>query len=150
MTTRSAETATHCAYCGHPISGAADAPARFGDRFCSDAHADEFVTGVRAARMEAAARSENGACAVTTPGRASWRDSLKRGLCWGAPLLLLLAIPLFWSRGWAAAGGLLLTVAALIACPLAMYFMMRGMMNMNQQSGPEAQRGARDKGDRHA
>jgi hypothetical protein len=55
---------------------------------------------------------------------------VKRAACWGAPLLMLLAIPLVWSGGWAAAGGSLLSVLALLACPLGMYFMMRAMTNM--------------------
>jgi len=161
MTARSIETATHCAYCGHPIGSDADAPERFGERFCSDAHADEFVAGVRGRRMAAAASADGGTstradhagvCALPTAGQRSWRDSLKRGLCWGAPLLLLLAIPLFWSGGWGAAAGSLLTAIAFLACPLGMYFMMRTMMKMNAQTGPGAdvQRDTRDKEDRHA
>lgn len=159
MTTRSIETAAHCAHCGHPIPGDADVPERFGERFCSEAHADEFVAGVRSRRMGAAASHEAdastpadhaGACALPPDGQRSWRDFLKQGLCWGAPLLLLLAIPLFWSGGWGAAGGSLLTVIAFLACPLGMYFMMRAMMNMNPQRGPDVPRDARDKEDRHA
>ncbi len=155
MTTRSIETATHCAYCGHPIPGDSDVL----ERFCSEAHADQFVAGVRAARMETAARAEalaskkpdhSGACALPPAGQRSWRDYLKQGACWGAPLLLLIAIPLFWSGGWGAAGGTLLTAIAFLACPLGMYFMMRAMMNMNQPGGSEARRDARDKEDRHA
>lgn len=159
MTTKSTDTTTHCAYCGHPIPGDADTPERFGERFCSEAHADGFVAGVRAARIETAARAEarpanqlerGGACALLPAGQRSWRDYVKRAACWGAPLLLLVAIPLFWSGGWGAAGGSLLSVIALLACPLGMYFMMRGMMNMNQPSGSEAQRDTRDKEGHHA
>ncbi len=159
MTTRSIEAATHCAYCGRPVPGDAAAPERFGERFCSESHADEFVAGVRAARTEAAASAEAGAskradhagaCALPPAGQRSWRDYLKHGACWSAPLLLLIAIPLFWSGGWGTAGGTLLTALAFLACPLGMYFMMRAMMNMNQPGGSEAQRDARDKEDRHA
>jgi hypothetical protein len=46
---------------------------------------------------------------------------------------LILAIPLIWSGGWAATGGSLLSVLALLACPLGMYFMMRGMTNMHRR-----------------
>lgn len=159
MTTRSIEEVTHCAYCGYPLPSAADAPERFDERFCSDAHADEFAAGVRAKRIEAAARAETGAskrvdsggaCALPPAGQRNWPDRLKEGACWGAPLLLLLAIPLFWSGGWGAAGGTLLTAIAFLACPLGMFFMMRAMTKMHQQGGAEAPRDARDKGDRDA
>ena len=71
-----------------------------------------------------------------------WRDLLKRAACWVAPVLLLLAIPLIWSGGWAAAGGSLLSVLAVLACPLGMYFMMRSMGSTQHQHGaPEAERG---------
>ena len=71
---------------------------------------------------------------------------MKRAACWGTPVLMLLAIPLIWSGGWAAAGGSLLSVAALLACPLGMYFMMRGMIGMQHQHGPaEAERGKEDR-----
>jgi hypothetical protein len=159
MTTKSIETATHCAYCGRPIPGDADAPERFGERFCTDAHADEFAAGVRAKRMEAVARADTGAskpadqggaCALPATGQRNWRDYLKHGACWGAPLLLLLAVPLFWSGGWGAAGGTLLTAIAFLACPLGMYFMMRAMTKMHQQGGAEVPRDTRDKGDRDA
>jgi multisubunit Na+/H+ antiporter MnhG subunit len=63
---------------------------------------------------------------------------VKRNACWGAPLLVLLAIPLFWTGGWAATGGSLLSVLALLACPLAMYFMMRAMTNMQRPSNEPA------------
>ena len=143
---------SHCAYCGLPIDDEAAAPSRFGERFCSEGHADEFAAGVRAARIGAAARREDGdaratptdgtARALLSAGHRGWRDSLKRAACWGAPVLLLLAIPLLWSGGWAAAGGSLLSVLALLACPLGMYFMMRSMTSMQHQPGaPEAERG---------
>ena len=155
MTAKVSETAKHCSYCGRQIADAAAAPERFGERFCSEGHADEFVAGVRAARMRAAAQSEmpaapSGAtgsdgCALPPPGQRGWRDYLKRGACWGAPLLLLAALPLIWSGGWVAAGGSLLSVAALLACPLGMYFTMRGMMSMQHQHGPtETERGKED------
>ncbi|MGH7392344.1 MAG: DUF2933 domain-containing protein [Candidatus Rokuibacteriota bacterium] len=141
----------HCAYCGHPIPDATEAPERFGERFCSEAHADEFAAGVRSARIEAAARAEaraeavsNGASQAASHGqpagqqKKSWTDQLTRWACWGAPVLLLLALPLLWSgNGLAAAGGSLLGVLALLACPLGMFFMMRAMGNMQRGSGSE-------------
>lgn len=139
--TKTAEGTAHCGYCGCPIVPAGDSAERFGERFCSDAHAEEFVAGVRGARIAQAAQSEGRApsasnvgagCALPPRGERSWGDVLKRGLCWGAPLLVLLAIPLFWTGGWAATGGSLLTVLAFLACPLGMYFMMRGMTGIHQ------------------
>lgn len=146
MTTQPLETRKHCAYCGHAFSNEEQAPERFGERFCSDAHAEAFVDGVRAACMGAAARAETASvhsqaspatgCAMPPAGQRTWGSYLKRAACWGAPLLLLLAIPLIWSGGWAATGGSLLGVLALLACPLGMYFMMRGMMNMPHPDAP--------------
>lgn len=159
MATTPLETRNHCAYCGHPLPDAASAPERFGERFCTESHADEFAAGVRAARTEAAARRDAaapgpndgtraGACAMPPAGQRSWTDYLKRGACWGAPLLLILALPLIWTGGWAAAGGSLLSVLALLACPLGMYFMMRGMMNMQRHDGTA--QGNRQNEDRRA
>jgi hypothetical protein len=149
METRTPSSAKHCASCGLSID-AADAPERFGEPFCSDAHAEQFATGVRAARMELAARATPkpgsapataaGACALPAAGQRRWTDYAKRAACWGAPLLLLLAVPLIWTGGWAAAGGSLLSVAALLACPLGMYFMMRGMANMQHSQTPPEKR----------
>lgn len=152
------ESRKHCAYCGHPLEGATSAPERFGERFCSESHAEEFAAGVRAARTEAAARQDaapahartmaSGACPMPAAGVRTWSDSLKRGACWIAPLLLLVAIPLFWTGGWAAAGGSLLSVLALLACPVGMYFMMRGMMSMQHRDA--AAQADRQREDRHA
>ena len=148
MKTNSPDTTRHCAYCGHTITDEATAPERFGERFCSEAHADEFVVGVRAARIQAMARTDKtevrdatkgaDACALASPAQRGWSAHLKRAACWGAPVLLLVALPLIWSGGWVAAGGSLLSVLALLACPVGMYFMMRGMMGMqHQDSRPE-------------
>ena len=140
---RTIDADRHCAYCGQSV--AIDGPVieRFGERFCSETHAEEFAVGVRSARIEAAALAESAApsaCHLAPAGPRTWKDFLKRGACWGGPLLLLLAIPLFWSAGAiATAGGSLLSVLALLACPLGMYFMMRGMMAMNH-GGPNPQK----------
>jgi hypothetical protein len=145
METRLPPAPSHCAYCGHAVADNVAAPQRFGDRFCSDEHADEFAKGARAARIDAAARRvEAGdgsatACAGAPGGQQSWQGRLKRAACWGAPLLLLLAMPLLWTGGWAAAGGSLLSVLALLACPIGMYFMMRSMTGMQQVPGSPAQ-----------
>ena len=64
--------------------------------------------------------------------RKGWlKGPLGMAICCGAPLLLLLAIPflgsIFGSLAAVASG--LLSVAAVLACPLGMYLMMRMMMN---------------------
>jgi hypothetical protein len=145
-------TARHCAYCGHLLAHDLVAPERFGEPFCSETHAEEFAAGVRAARIEAVAgraRTQHGNVITGAAGRElrrhgrrGWIGRLQRAACWGAPILLLLAIPLIWSGGWAATGGSLLGVLALLACPLGMYFMMRSMMTMQPRQGAkEADRG---------
>ena len=150
------ETATqaqgHCGYCGRAVPGDTPAIERFGERFCSAAHADEFTASVRAARIEAAARGETQptACALAPAGARTWKDYLKKGACWGAPLMLLLAIPLLWSGNTVAAtGGSVLSVLALLGCPLGMFFMMRAMGGgMNHGAQPSAQHDT-DQGNRH-
>jgi len=143
---KTTETTRHCAYCG--LAATAEVPpiVRFGERFCSEAHAEEFAAGVRNARMQAAARLETAStsCGVSSSTPRAWKDYLKRAAGWGAPVLLLLAIPLFWSGSAAAAtGGSILSALAFLACPLGMYFMMRAMGNMSQGGQPQA-KGAAD------
>ncbi len=120
--------AVHCASCGQAIGDPGGAPERFGERFCSEAHAGEFVADVRSARIrEATSAVEPSHCPLRPSGQRTWGDVLRRGACWGAPLLLLLAIPLLASGGGLAAGGSVLSLLAVLACPLGMYFMMRTM-----------------------
>jgi len=131
--------ADHCGYCGRRIAGSALQTERFGERFCSEAHGAQFAAGVREARMRAAAQvaadttgPAPGACHVSPPGR-TWKDVLKRSACWAAPLLLLLALPLFWTgTAWGAAGGSVLGLVATLACPIAIFVMMRAMMPAGQ------------------
>ncbi len=138
-------TARHCAYCGHALADDTPGLERFGEPFCSEAHAEEFAEGVRAARIQAAARSDapGSACAISPASQSGWRDLLKRAACWGAPVLLLLAIPLIWSGGWAAASGSLLSVLALLACPLGIYFMMGSIGGMPHQEGASGEGGGK-------
>src|SRR6266705_1080180 len=113
------EIGRHCAYCGLVVKGDTPPIERFGERFCSEADADQFAAGVRAARMQTVAQSAAApaSCAMPSAGRRTWKDYLKRGACWGVPLLFLLGIPLFWSgSGAAAAGGSILSLLALLAC----------------------------------
>lgn len=154
MAATAPDTVRYCAYCGHPIADDVSAPERFGEPFCSESHAEEFAAGVRAARTEAAARRDDiqapaagMACAMPPLGQRGWRNYLKPAACWGAPVLLLLAIPLLWSGGWATAGRSLLSVLALVACPLGMYVMMRGMTGIQHGSDPRPPHGAKGRGD---
>lgn len=145
----------YCAQCGTGITAESPSVGRFGERFCSAEHAEHFVDAVRASRATAAARRETsqGACHLPIGGQPSWKDRLKRSACWGAPLLLLLAIPLMWSgSSLAAAGGSALTVLAALACPLGMYFMVRAMMPQHRGGpGDESKAPERSiKEDRHA
>jgi hypothetical protein len=144
----------HCAYCGHRIEDDTAVIERFGERFCSEGHGEQFTQGVRAARIQAAARQQEAAgrepqtptaCGLPPAERRTWQDTLKRGACWGAPLLLLLALPLFWSGSTlGAAGGSLLSVLAALACPLGMYFMMRAMGGM-QHGGSREEEASRER-----
>ena len=60
--------------------------------------------------------------------RKGWlKGPLAMAICCGTPLLLVAAVSLFGLSLGAIAGGLLVLAAAL-ACPLGMYFMMRMMM----------------------
>jgi hypothetical protein len=138
-TTTGPATGSHCGYCGQGIEAGSAVIERFGERFCSEGHAEQFTEGVRAVRIQVAAGQWEAAgrppaattCSLPLAGRRTWQDTLRRGACWGAPLLLLLAIPLFWSGSLlGTAGGSLLSVLAVLACPLGMYFMMRAMGDM--------------------
>ena len=72
--------------------------------------------------VETVGRTE--ACPVAKRG---WlKGPLGMAICCGAPLLLVAAISLFGLSLGAIASGLL-SFAAVLACPLGMYFMMRMM-----------------------
>lgn len=120
----------YCAYCGTDLDGAAQAPKRFGEPFCSDAHADAFAQEARATRIERATSSDPTSEAASPGGPASSRWDLKRalkmGACCGLPLLALV----FLAGGGGAllgAGAAVLPLLAVLACPLGMFFMMRAM-----------------------
>lgn len=68
------------------------------------------------------------ACPISG-GKKGWLGGwLPMAICCGAPLLLVGAIALFGLSLGAVASGFL-SLAAVLACPLGMYFMMRMMMN---------------------
>ncbi len=151
-TTMAGVSERYCGFCGAEVGEGRPVPERFGEPFCSEAHAEEFASGVRAARVRAAAESIQSAPSTIATSETetpvgttqhTWTDRLKTWGCWGAPVLLLLALLLFGTgSGIGVAGGPLLSVLALLACPLAMFFMMRSMGSMNQ--GPRAQHGERE------
>lgn len=125
----------YCAFCGMEVDDCADARERFGEVFCSQAHADEFAWGVRAARGQAAAAAavrpevEGPRAEAAPPGPAKprdWKMALKMAVCCGAPLLALVALAGGGGALLGAAQGLL-PLLLLLACPLGMFFMMRGM-----------------------
>lgn len=135
----------HCGFCGVKVNDAESTTERFGEAFCSEAHAEAFVREVKAARIRTIAaqvmptappgpgRVIDGAACAHGDGPAA-RPRTRRWLtwaCWGTPLLLLLALPLLTSGGSVAtAAGSVLSVLAVLACPLAMLLMMRGMGGM--------------------
>ncbi|HXK34456.1 MAG TPA: DUF2933 domain-containing protein [Dehalococcoidia bacterium] len=126
----------YCAHCGHEITAPPPTAERFGEPFCSEGHAEEFASGVRAARVRAAAAGE---AATTMPApeaggqpapaapSGQWKMALKMAACCGLPILALVVLAGGGGALLGAAGAALPLLAAL-ACPLAMFFMMRGMM----------------------
>lgn len=129
---------THCGFCGVDLDGASSVAPRFGEAFCSEAHADAFVGEVRAARAKVVALAGSVATDGGGTGRggqekaATGRWDLKRALtlvaCCGLPIL---AVVVLAGGGGAllGAGATVLPVLALLACPLGMLFMMWGMRN---------------------
>lgn len=139
----------YCAVCGADANVYGLAIERFGEVFCSERHAEEFVEQVRTARIQAAAAG----LAVQTsepevqhpetsaaPKPQGWKRYLKLGACCGAPLLALVILAGGGGAVLGAAGATLPLLAAL-ACPIAMYFMMRGMMKMGHQENPKEKGG---------
>ena len=137
---------TYCAYCGTDLVDATTVARRFGEPFCSEAHADAFVGEARAARVAAAAlaaESSGGNAGAVQAGdglqksaTGAWspRRLLKLAACCGAPLLALVFLA---GGGGALLGGgaAVLPYLALLACPLGMFlmmFMMRGKQHHGQ------------------
>ncbi|HWP35515.1 MAG TPA: hypothetical protein VNM66_07960 [Thermodesulfobacteriota bacterium] len=132
-----------CAFCGIEVSERRPATERFGEPFCSEAHAEAFVKDVRAARVQAAAAAVRagvrgvpsheadgtGATSGVAPAPPTWREWLGRWSCRAAPVLLLAGLLLvgLGSGGGAAAAASLLSVLALVACPLGMALMIWAM-----------------------
>ncbi|MBI3456647.1 MAG: DUF2933 domain-containing protein [Candidatus Rokubacteria bacterium] len=122
-----------CAVCGQGVDGSGPALVRFGEAVCSEAHADEFVRAVRAARIQAAAAAvpadapeAGGQGGGPATAVRDWKAVLGKALCWGAPLLALVLL-LGGGPALLGAAGAALPVLVLLACPLGMYLMMRTM-----------------------
>jgi hypothetical protein len=65
---------------------------------------------------------------------------VKMAACCGGMILLLPALGLVSAGGIAAVAGSALSVAAALACPLGMYFMMRAMMKRERGGSPAEQK----------
>lgn len=136
----------YCAVCGADANVHGLAVERFGEVFCSDGHAEEFVKEVRATRIQTAAalaaqapeteaqRPETTASGAPKP--QGWKRYLKLGACCAVPMLALVVL--------AGGGGVLLGAAGavlplllVLACPIGMYFAMRGMSKMEQHGNPK-------------
>jgi hypothetical protein len=142
---------THCPICGR--DAADPSLKRFGEYFCSEAHVEVFAKDVRAKTATQAASTQ--AVATTSPVPCCATDNkvgatqqkgrlggyLKMAACCGGMLLLLPALGLVSFGGLAAVAGSALSVVAALACPIGMYFMMRGMMKQGNQAahGPTAE-----------
>jgi len=145
----------YCGHCGREVAPDAPSIERFGEPFCSDAHAEAFVTGVRTARAQAAAIREvaatpevgpastgTGDQAAATPAGWNWKSFAKMAACCGLPVLALVVLAGGGGALLGAAGAALPLLAAL-ACPLAMFFLMRGMMRpapRDERKGPDEEK----------
>jgi hypothetical protein len=128
-------SAEYCAYCGLGLEPARSPASRFGEPFCGEEHAEAFAAEVRASRTRSLAAANDGGPAGGEEERASGsvpasRWSLKRflalGACCAAPILAAVLL----AGGGAAvlgAGAAALPYLGLLACPLAMFFLMRAM-----------------------
>ncbi|MBI3625070.1 MAG: DUF2933 domain-containing protein [Candidatus Rokubacteria bacterium] len=109
-------------------------------------HAEEFVEKIREAKIQAAAalavRSPEPEArhpetsVAAAPAQPNWKRYVKMGACVGAPLLALA----FLAGGGGVvlgAAGALLPIVAFLACPLAMYFMMRSMSKTGEKEHPQ-------------
>lgn len=123
-----------CPVCGEDAGVYGTPVQRFGEMLCSDAHAEVFVADIRAQRAHAATESNaapSGHDAGTAGGGSTWKTWGLRALCWGAPLLAIVLL-LGGGSTLLGAGGAILPFLALLACPVAMYFMMKSMGGMQQ------------------
>jgi hypothetical protein len=146
--------ARYCAICGEAVNPKERRIERFGEVFCSEGHAEEFVRMVREARAQAAAAralqatsevSRAEAPAEAVPKQRDWKAYLGKALCWGAPLVALVFV-LGGGGALLGAAGALLPVLALHAGPLGRYFMMRSMSKMEHRGNPDDKEGGKPGG----
>lgn len=142
-----AVTETCCPICGRDASD--PGLKRFGEYFCSEAHVAEYAREMRSkhatetADIATVAEAEHTAAPAkgsAEGGHAPQRKGglgrlLKMAACCGGMLLLLPALGLVSVGGLAAVAGSALSVAAVLACPIGMYFMMR-MMKQEKHAAP--------------
>jgi hypothetical protein len=138
---------TFCPICGREATD--PSLKRFGEYFCSEAHVAEYAREVRSKQAtETTAIATVAGADVTTsqttgtlePGQAPQKKGgissrLKMAACCGGMLLLLPALGLVNLGGVAAVGGSLLSLVAVLACPIGMYLMMRMMMKQEKHAG---------------
>ena len=74
-----------------------------------------------------AVKTEDGSAACPIQGKGWLKGTLGMAICCGAPLLLVAAISFFGLSLGAIASGAL-SLAAVLACPVGMFLMMRMMM----------------------
>ena len=135
---------SYCSFCGEATRSEGPPVERFGEVFCSDGHAEAFVREVRMARVQPAASAggpeaqvERESDSMTTrPKPEGWKRYLKLALCCGAPLLAIVILAGGGGALLGAAGGLL-PVLWFLACPLAMFFMMRAMSKAEHREQPK-------------
>jgi len=72
-------------------------------------------------------KTENGSAACPMQGKSWIKGTLGMVICCGAPVLLVVAIA-FFGLSLGAIASSALSLAALLACPLGMFLMMRMMM----------------------
>lgn len=138
---------TCCPICGREATDAS--LKRFGEYFCSEAHVAEYAREVRSKQatettaIATVAEAESTAALATGSAEGGHTPQKKGGIsgflkmaaCCGGMLLLLPALGLVSAGGLAAVAGSALSVAAVLACPIGMYFMMRGMMKRGPHGG---------------
>jgi hypothetical protein len=82
-----------------------------------------------------AVKTEDSSAACPMQGKGWLKGPLGMAICCGAPLLLVAAISFFGLSLGAIASGAL-GLAAVLACPVGMYLMMRMMMKEKKKDQP--------------
>ncbi|MBI4571712.1 MAG: hypothetical protein HY713_00285 [candidate division NC10 bacterium] len=142
---------TYCPFCGRDASD--PSLKRFGEYFCSEEHVAEYAREARSKQttevspITTVAEADDSASQTTGPLEPGQTPQKKGGIggfwkmaaCCGGMLLLLPALGLVNLGGVAAVGGSLLSLVAVLACPIGMYLMMRMMMKQGQgRAQPQA------------